>query len=99
MFKFWNNQSDRPARIPTDTVIPVRFFDDTIIFRTFTVYNMFVYDDVLDVEKLHSSMTRLVSRPGWNKLGARLRRNARGQSFITYTDFRLSMLSDLRLFL
>ncbi|KAK7739250.1 hypothetical protein SLS62_011276 [Diatrype stigma] len=59
MFKFWNAQSGRPARVPTDTVVPVRFFDDTIIFRTFTVYNMFVYDDVLDVEKLHSAMTRL----------------------------------------
>jgi hypothetical protein len=75
MASSWFGRSAQPARVPTDTVTPVRFFDDTIIFRTFTLYNLFVYDDVLDVDKLHSSMTRLVSRPGWNKLGARLRKN------------------------
>lgn len=66
---FWSSPT-QPARVPTDTVTPVRFFDDTIIFRTFTLYNLFVYDDVLDVEKLHNAVVRLVSRPGWNEAGA-----------------------------
>lgn len=64
----------QPERVPTDTVVPVGFFDDTLIFRTFTVYVMFVYDEVLDVDHLHDGMTRLISRPGWNKAGARLRK-------------------------
>jgi len=64
-----------PLRVPTDKVVPVGFFDDTIFFRTFTVYVTFVYDEVLDVDKLHNGMTRLVKKKGWDKLGARLRRS------------------------
>lgn len=65
----------KPLRVPTDRVVPVGFFDDTIVFRTFTVYATFVYDEVLDVDKLHNGMARLVRRKGWDKLGARLRRS------------------------
>ncbi|KAH7035923.1 uncharacterized protein B0I36DRAFT_361234 [Microdochium trichocladiopsis] len=71
----------QPARVPTDKVVPVGYFDDTIIFRTYTIYVMLVYDEVLDVDQLHSGMTRLVSeRKGWDKLGARFRRSADGKS-------------------
>lgn len=75
MFGFLSSQPKAPQRVPTDHVVPVGFFDDTIIFRTFVLYTLFVFDDVLDVQKLHSSLERVVSRPGWNKMGARLRRN------------------------
>lgn len=63
--------------MPTDLIVPVGFFDNTIIFRTFVLYTLFVFDDVLDPERLRTSLERVVSRPGWNKLGARLRRNVR----------------------
>lgn len=75
MFGFFSGPK-APDPVPTDQVVPVGFFDDTIIFRTFVLYTLFVFDDVLDVEKLHASLERLISRPGWKKLGARLRRNA-----------------------
>lgn len=77
MFDFMSNRPKAPERVPTDVVVPVGFFDDTIIFRTFVLYTMFVFDDVLDPQRLRSSLERLVNRPGWNKLGARLRRNVR----------------------
>ena len=73
MFGFTYSQK---PRVPTDTVVPVGFFDDTIIFRTFVLYTLFVFDDVLDPTLLRASLESLVSRPGWKKLGARLRKNA-----------------------
>jgi hypothetical protein len=75
MFSFLSGSPKAPQRVPTDRVVPVGFFDNTIIFRTFVLNTLFVFDDVLDVQKLHSSLERVVARPGWNKLGARLRRN------------------------
>lgn len=75
MFGFFSRPPKAPQRVPTDLVVPVGFFDDTIIFRTFVLYTLFVFDDVLDPERLRTSLERVVSRPGWSKLGARLRRN------------------------
>ncbi|KAM0483598.1 hypothetical protein ACHAPX_002089 [Trichoderma viride] len=79
MFGFFSRPPTAPQRVPTDLVVPVGFFDDTIIFRTFVLYTLFVFDDVLDPERLRTSLERVVSRHGWNKLGARLRRNGRGE--------------------
>jgi hypothetical protein len=75
MFGFFSSPPKAPQRVLTDVIVPVGFFDDTIIFRTFVLYTLFVFDDVLNPEKLRTSLERVVSRPGWNKLGARLRRN------------------------
>ncbi|GJC82664.1 transcriptional regulator sdnM [Colletotrichum liriopes] len=79
MFGFFSNQAKAPQRVPTDRVVPVGFFDDTILFRTFVMYTMFVFDDVLDVLRLRGALESVVGRPGWNKLGARIRRNDRGE--------------------
>ncbi|CZR51145.1 related to LysR family regulatory protein [Phialocephala subalpina] len=68
-----------PARVPTDTIVPVHFFDDTPLWRAFVLYSMFVFDDVLDAEKLRDSLDTLARRDGWRKLGARMRRNAKGE--------------------
>lgn len=67
-----------PAKVPTDSVIPFRFFDDTPLWKAFILYSMFVFDDVLDPQKLRRSLDALVKRDGWHKLGARLRKNVRG---------------------
>ncbi len=66
-----------PARLPTDAVIPLHFFDDTPLWRAFILYSMFVFDDVLDPQMLRDSLEILIRRDGWQKLGARLRRNVR----------------------
>ncbi|KAF4625251.1 hypothetical protein G7Y89_g12920 [Cudoniella acicularis] len=68
-----------PARVPTDTVIPVHFFDDTPLWRAFILYSMFVFDDLLDPQKLRDSLEALAQRQGWRKLGARIRRNTKGE--------------------
>ncbi|KAF8848132.1 hypothetical protein BDZ45DRAFT_754153 [Acephala macrosclerotiorum] len=75
MFGSWGS----PAMVPTDTIIPLHFFDDTPLWRAFVLYSMFVFDDVLDAEKLRHSLDTLAQRDGWRKLGARMRRNAKGE--------------------
>ncbi|KAI0023875.1 hypothetical protein F4780DRAFT_27217 [Xylariomycetidae sp. FL0641] len=73
------SRSAAPATVPTDTVVPLRWFDDTPLWKAFILYSMFSFDDVLDPEKLHDSLTALAKRDGWCKLGARLRRNNKGE--------------------
>ncbi len=68
-------RSASPAKVATDTVVPLPFFDDTPLWRAFILYTMFVFDDVLDPQKLRDSLQTLAKRDGWRKLGARLRRN------------------------
>ncbi|KAI6778163.1 AAA ATPase [Emericellopsis cladophorae] len=81
-----------PARVATDCVVPVGFFDNTIIFRTLVLYTLFAFDDVLDPYRLRTSLARVVAQPGWNKLGARVRRNTSGDLdhhiFLSYSEER-----------
>ncbi|KAK2774733.1 lysR family regulatory protein [Colletotrichum kahawae] len=81
MFAFLTNlwRTPGPQRVPNDEVVPVGYFDDTIIFRNFVFYALFDFDSVLAPEMLHDSLRDLLSQPGWNKLGARLRRNDCGE--------------------
>lgn len=39
----------------------------------------FIFNDVLDAEKLHGALWRLLGMDGWRKLGGRLRLNAKGK--------------------
>ncbi|KAK1993976.1 hypothetical protein LX36DRAFT_714201 [Colletotrichum falcatum] len=78
MIDLFYSPSKAPQRVPTDHVVPVGYFDDTTLYRTFLIYTMFVFDDALDAPKLRSALERVITRPGWNKLGARIRRNGRG---------------------
>lgn len=77
-----------PTKAATDSVIPLRFFDDTPLWKAFILYSMFVFDDILSPEKLRRSLGALIERDGWQRLGARLRRNVRsgiGQILIGQT--------------
>lgn len=66
-----------PMRVGTDTVVPVRFFDDNDILRGVIMAWMFKFDHVLDPEKLHAAVLRLFDMPSWRHLGGRLRLNVR----------------------
>ncbi|OHF02037.1 hypothetical protein CORC01_02616 [Colletotrichum orchidophilum] len=65
-----------PATVATDTVIPLNANDDNVFNRAIAMAFMMRFDDVLDPERLHSSLTKLLDREGWRKLGARLRLNS-----------------------
>lgn len=62
----------RTSEKAQDKIVPLHFFDDGALWRSFVLYSMFVFDCVLDVEKLYTSLERLVHKDGWWKLGARL---------------------------
>ena len=75
---FWQWQT-APASVPTDTVVGLKFLDDSLINRNFVMNPLYIFDEVLDAEKLRGSLERLVERDGFRKLGARLRKNVRSR--------------------
>jgi len=58
-----------------DEVIPAFVLDDTPTNRGIMMSWTMKFDDVLDPEKLHSSLERLLSIGNWRKIGGRLRLN------------------------
>lgn len=74
----WNWLAARPVapeRIATDTVLPLHRLDDTWIYRSIGVEYTMRFDEVLDADKLAGALWKLLEKPGWRKLGARLRSN------------------------
>ncbi|KAI9147834.1 lysR family regulatory protein [Paramyrothecium foliicola] len=72
------SQGRAPNKVATDEVVPLGQFDDTMVFRSLVMKMLCRFDDVLDAEKLHAALVKLLSRPGWRKMGGRLRENADG---------------------
>jgi hypothetical protein len=64
-----------PERVPTDTVIPLFDQDDNTAMRSISLEFTMKFDEVLNAEKLAGALWKLLERPGWKKLGARLRTN------------------------
>ncbi|KAK2753455.1 hypothetical protein FQN54_007845 [Arachnomyces sp. PD_36] len=62
-----------------DEVFPIHFLDMIGITPHCTMGFTFQYDDVLDPEKLHGSLVRLLEMEGWRKMGGRLRRDKKGK--------------------
>lgn len=63
--------------VPTDQVIPLHWFEDGSMWKTVIVYTLLAFDEALDPETLRDSLTRLIQRDGYKKLGARIRKNVR----------------------
>lgn len=72
---FGGHQPPSPPIFATDSIIPIHDEDDTAQHRGNLMNLFFRFDDALDVEKLEHSLYVLLDRPGWNKLGGRLRLN------------------------
>lgn len=62
---------------PTDTVLPVFYFDDTPLLRNYVQCSTLRFNDVLDAAMLRESLSQLIALPGWRKLGGRVRMNVR----------------------
>lgn len=65
-----------PTRVPGDVVIPMHKQDDQLVNKALTLDYSMKFDDVLDVDKLIGALKKLLEKPGWRKLGARVRLNA-----------------------
>jgi hypothetical protein len=62
---------------PTDTVLPVFYFDDTPLLRNYVQCSTLRFNDALDATMLRDSLSRVIALPGWRKLGGRIRINVR----------------------
>ncbi|OGM49454.1 hypothetical protein ABOM_001646 [Aspergillus bombycis] len=69
----------RPATIPTDRIVPLRYWDDLHYLRSLSHDFTFRFDDVLDASKLEGALDRLMEIGDWGQLGARLRLNDNGK--------------------
>ncbi|KAI0889615.1 uncharacterized protein GGS22DRAFT_182958 [Annulohypoxylon maeteangense] len=64
-----------PPTVPSDTIIPVHYWDISSPGRSAAIFYLLQFDDVLDAEKLKGSLRKLLGLKGWRKLGARIRIN------------------------
>ncbi|KAF2844105.1 hypothetical protein T440DRAFT_559793 [Plenodomus tracheiphilus IPT5] len=79
LWKWISGRPTAPERVPTDTVIPLHRFDDTMADRSLAFEYYMQFEEVLDAEKIAAALWKLLERPGWRKLGARLRQNDKGK--------------------
>jgi hypothetical protein len=78
MAALWRLLGASPARIPpprieSDDIYPVHLLDDTKALRNIVVTWTLRFNDVLDPEKLHASLSGLLEIGDWRKVGGRLR--------------------------
>ncbi|KAK0615705.1 hypothetical protein B0T17DRAFT_592427 [Bombardia bombarda] len=69
----------KQKRVPTDDIYPAHLMDDTTTFRNILMGWTLRFNDVLDGDMLHASLSRLLEIGDWKKLGGRIRFNARGK--------------------
>ncbi|KAK7428450.1 hypothetical protein QQZ08_005069 [Neonectria magnoliae] len=68
-----------PPPVETDDVYPVHMLDDTGSLRGIVVTWTLRFNDVLDADKLHASLSRLLDIGDWRKVGGRLRLKDNGE--------------------
>ena len=56
-------------------VVPFRFWDEQDAMRRLVMEFTYRFDDVLDAQKLKSSLERLLEIGGWRGLGARFKKS------------------------
>ncbi|KAJ4396274.1 hypothetical protein N0V93_000493 [Gnomoniopsis smithogilvyi] len=76
---FGHTKPQRPARVPTDEVIPMFDFDARPQVREIIIGWTLRFDDILDADKLGVALCHLLEIGDWRKLGGRLRRRDDGQ--------------------
>lgn len=75
VLNLFGGKSVAPERVATDEIIPLYERDDTGPNRDISLEFTMVFGEVLDADKISGALWRLLEKPGWRKLGARLRMN------------------------
>ncbi|KAK2604675.1 hypothetical protein N8I77_007586 [Diaporthe amygdali] len=70
----WGSTQVEPQRVPTDDVLPMHHFDDNSINQSIILAWTLRFNDVLDADKLHDGLARLLEIDDWRKLGGRIRK-------------------------
>lgn len=68
------SECKRPAYVATDEILPIYDFDSRPQVRDIIIGWTLRFDDILDADKLHVALSRLLEIGDWKKLGGRLRR-------------------------
>ncbi|KAK2800827.1 hypothetical protein FQN50_007968 [Emmonsiellopsis sp. PD_5] len=68
-----------PPLVESDDIYPVHMLDGTKTLQNIIVAWTLRFNDVLDADKLHLSLSRLLEIGDWRKLGGRLRLKANGR--------------------
>ncbi|KAJ8109765.1 hypothetical protein OPT61_g7216 [Boeremia exigua] len=66
-------------KVTGDKILPLRLWDSDDVLSKVSLDVTFRFDDVLDVEKLRSSLERVIQIGDWNQVGARYKKNAKGK--------------------
>ncbi|KAJ5388992.1 Transferase [Penicillium cataractarum] len=72
---FYNPQSRGrgPKTVPTDDIIPLRFWDTALCMRGTVIDISLKFDDCLDISKIRAALDELFKLDNWKQVGARLR--------------------------
>lgn len=62
-------------KVMGDRVVPLHFFEQSQLVQGNNMAVTIVFDEVLCPEKLRVSLEGLIRREGWERLGARLKKN------------------------
>jgi hypothetical protein len=84
--QFSSPADDTPDPYADDDVYPVHVLDDTNTFRSILITWTLCFNDVLDADKLQSSLAKLLETGDWRKLGGRLRLKVRATSRISFIN-------------
>ncbi|KUI63047.1 hypothetical protein VP1G_10171 [Cytospora mali] len=76
---FGRGKLTRPARVPTDEVLPLHEFDGRMQVRSIIMGWTMRFDDILDADKLNTTLCQLLEIGAWRKLGGRLREREDGK--------------------
>lgn len=75
--EFLFGRKPRKEPHPGDRVVPLHFFENSLLVQGNNMAVSLVFDAVLDPQKLRDSLEGLVKQEGWQRLGGRLNKNAR----------------------
>ncbi|CZS85771.1 unnamed protein product [Fusarium graminearum] len=77
---FGLSTTDQQPKFDDDDVYPAMLLDDTKAQRDMVLHWTFHFNDVLDTEKLRTSLATLIDIGDWRKLGGRYKINAQGRA-------------------
>lgn len=72
---FFGGRKPALETVPGDQVRPLHFFENNLLVQGNNMSGLAVFDEVLDPEVLREALENVVKRPGWERLGGRLRKN------------------------
>jgi hypothetical protein len=77
---FLKSDTHQSATVPEDQIVPLNLWDTALCIRGTVLDISLIFDDVLDISKLHGALEQLFDMDDWKQLGARLRMNVGGFS-------------------